>query len=88
MKNGKVLLSVLSGISAGAALGILFAPDKGSSTRKNIVRQSDQYLGVIKDKMGEYKSDIKGKINSEVKAVKQFVGNKKRKVENEFSANL
>jgi gas vesicle protein len=36
MKSGKVILGVLAGLAAGAALGILFAPHKGEKTRKKI----------------------------------------------------
>lgn len=34
MNSGKVVLGALAGLAAGALLGILFAPDKGSETRK------------------------------------------------------
>jgi len=37
MDSGKVFLGVLAGITAGALLGILFAPAKGSETREKIV---------------------------------------------------
>ena len=36
MSTGKVMLGILAGLAAGEALGILFAPDKGSETRKKI----------------------------------------------------
>jgi hypothetical protein len=36
MSSGKVLLGVLAGAAAGALAGILFAPEKGSKTRKRI----------------------------------------------------
>ena len=39
MGNGKILLGVLAGAAAGATLGILFAPKKGSVTRKKIIKK-------------------------------------------------
>ena len=53
MKSGKVLLGVLSGIAVGALMGILFAPDKGSKTRKRIISKGDDYVDALKDKFDE-----------------------------------
>ena len=36
MKNMNIILAVLGGAIAGAALGLLFAPHKGSDTRAKI----------------------------------------------------
>lgn len=40
MKNGKFLAGIIAGLGTGAILGILFAPDKGSKTRKRILKGS------------------------------------------------
>ncbi|MDB5228718.1 MAG: gas vesicle protein [Bacteroidota bacterium] len=48
MSSGKVLLGVLAGVAAGATLGILFAPDKGSNTRKKIVERGEDYVDNLK----------------------------------------
>ena len=39
MKSGQVFLGVLVGVAAGALLGIVFAPEKGSRTRKNMINK-------------------------------------------------
>ena len=36
MSKGNTIAGLLVGLAAGAALGVLFAPEKGSDTRKKI----------------------------------------------------
>ena len=50
MSSGKLLLGVLAGVATGALLGILFAPEKGSVTRKKIAKSSEDYADSLKDK--------------------------------------
>lgn len=59
MSSGKVLLGVLAGVAAGATLGILFAPDKGSNTRKKISRKGQDYAEELEDKFNEFIDGIK-----------------------------
>jgi gas vesicle protein len=58
MSSGKVLLGVLAGVAAGALIGILFAPDKGTETRKKIVRKSEDYVDEVKDKFNGLVDDM------------------------------
>lgn len=58
MKSGKILLGVLAGIATGAFLGILFAPDKGSKTRKKILKKGENYSDGLKNKFNEFRDSI------------------------------
>jgi gas vesicle protein len=49
--TGKILTAVAAGATAGAILGILFAPEKGCETRKKINEQGKKITGELKDKI-------------------------------------
>lgn len=53
MSTGKVVLGALAGLALGAALGILFAPEKGKTTRKKISKKSRDYAEDMTDKFNE-----------------------------------
>lgn len=61
MNTGKVLLGVLAGAAVGASLGILFAPDKGSVTRKKIVQKGVDMKDAVKEKIDGFADILKGK---------------------------
>lgn len=50
MSAGKVLLGLLAGIAVGATVGVLFAPDKGTATRKKISNKRDNYVEELEEK--------------------------------------
>lgn len=58
MSSGKLLSAVLLGAAAGAVLGILFAPDKGTETRKKIAQKGTDLKDKIKSKMSGLVDDI------------------------------
>jgi len=77
MSKGKVLLSLLAGVAAGALLGILFAPEKGSVTRKKITKKAEDYADGLKEKFNEFVDDISGKFEEIKEEVADFKEPKK-----------
>ncbi|MBE9600610.1 YtxH domain-containing protein [Pedobacter sp. MC2016-24] len=78
--NSKVLVGLLAGLAAGAALGLLFAPEKGSETRDRL-NQSLKDLGdSIKDRAADEINHLAGLKDKVVSSVK----NKLRQGEDEF----
>lgn len=62
-ERGKLIVSVLAGVVAGAALGVLFAPGKGRKTRKRL-------LSSVKG----LAEDVKQKVKEEVNALRTRAG--------------
>lgn len=63
MNSSKVITGILAGFAAGAVLGILFAPEKGSVTRQKISDKTDEYTDDLKLKYDELRETVKGKMN-------------------------
>jgi gas vesicle protein len=63
MSKGKVLLGVLAGVAIGAALGVLFAPDKGWNTRKRISKKAGDLPEDLKEKFDEFLDSISVKVD-------------------------
>ena len=79
MSTGKVLLGVLAGAATGALLGVLFAPHKGSVTRKKISRTTGNYADGVKDKINELLEDITEKFEKVKGDASEFVDQKIQK---------
>ncbi|CAA9198866.1 hypothetical protein FLA105534_02323 [Flavobacterium bizetiae] len=58
MKASNTILGILGAAAAGAFLGVLFAPDKGSNTRKKIKDKSKDYGDTLKTKFDGVVSTI------------------------------
>ena len=75
--SGKILAAVAAGIAAGAVLGILFAPDKGTETRRKISEQGHKFAEGVKTKFNKGKE----KFND----LKEGCKNKMEEKEEEFA---
>ncbi len=58
MSTGKVLLGVVAGMFAGALIGVLVAPAKGSDTRKKISNMGRDYIDDVNEKFNEFMEGI------------------------------
>jgi gas vesicle protein len=59
----KVLIGTLTGLIVGAISGILFAPDKGTETRKKISQKSNDTISGIKEKLEDLMNLVNEKVN-------------------------
>ncbi len=92
MSAGKMLLGLVVGISAGVLVGVLFAPAKGSVTRRKIARKGEAYVDSVKDEIDEYSDiisrkfeEIKEEIKDEVEKVKTLVESGKQNAKSSLS---
>ena len=58
VNKGTIALGLIVGSAVGAALGVLFAPDEGSKTRKYIKDESLNVVDVIKKDASVLKEDL------------------------------
>ena len=65
--GGKLVSALLLGAAVGSLIGILFAPDKGSETRKKISSKGNELTDAVKEKFDA----IVDKFKKEVDDVKE-----------------
>jgi gas vesicle protein len=80
MNTGKVALGILAALAAGAALGILFAPDKGSITRRKIANKGKRYVDDVKEKYNDIVDDVVEKLESIKQSADDLIADGKEKM--------
>lgn len=76
--NSKVLAALLAGLAAGAAIGILFAPEKGTETRDKLNDSLKNLGDSIKDRaadeignLSEFKDKVVESIKTKLKGAEE-----------------
>ncbi len=70
MTSGKALLGVVAGIAAGVALGMIFAPEKGETTRRNISKKGEELANALNEKMEEKFDELLGAVTGKSRTTK------------------
>lgn len=75
--SGKMIGALLIGAAIGGALGILFAPDKGSVTRKKIAGQTNDLADSFKEKFETLMEEAKKEFEAAKEKAGEFANNVK-----------
>lgn len=76
------VLGVVAGLAAGALLGVLFAPDKGSKTRKKISNKTSEAKKNLKNEFDNFLDTVSKKYKSVVDNGEEVIEKEKEKVNN------
>ena len=81
MKKSDVVVGILGGLAVGAILGILFAPDKGSNTRRKIAEKGTDLKDNIKGNFNDFVASIEDQYSNFTSNAEDVIEEGKSKLE-------
>lgn len=81
MKTTRLAFGIMAGAVVGAAAGVLMAPNKGSATRKMIVRKSDDYVGALENRLNNLINSFSDRLSFAKNKVDRITENGKHQLE-------
>ncbi|GGD46444.1 hypothetical protein GCM10011514_08110 [Emticicia aquatilis] len=90
-KNSKIIIGVAAAAAAGAAIGLLFAPEKGSSLREKVREVANNFATDLLDAVqrgGRQYSDSVENIEDSAKRLKSKAVGKVAEIKDRFQENL
>lgn len=72
MASTKSFFSILAGLAAGAAIGILYAPDKGWKTRARVKKAAENGYEDLKDNLGDLGDKVEEKSAEAKESIKSI----------------
>ncbi|HYM92552.1 MAG TPA: YtxH domain-containing protein [Chitinophagaceae bacterium] len=80
-KTGKLIGVLLLGAAIGGILGILFAPGKGSETRKKLLAKGSDLTDAMKEKIKDFIEEFKNEFGEVKDKASELIENGKAKME-------
>ncbi len=72
--TGKLIGALLLGAAIGGTLGILFAPDKGTETRRKISSKGNDLTDAMKEKFEKFLDEVRDEFEAVKDKAKEFMG--------------
>lgn len=76
-------MGIITGAAAGAAAGMLFAPKKGTETRRSIADKTNEYVNGTKTKFNDFVDNVSNKMEN----VKNKTRGKSRKMDHQMETD-
>lgn len=73
--TGRMLGALILGAAIGGALGVLFAPDKGSETRRKIAAKGNDLSDGVRNKFNDLLEDVKADLALVKEKTNELMGN-------------